>query len=166
MNKKPLILILACLLWFSNAMFPNNLTITSAPTLINPSPVDKHVFINFSLSWENSWRNNTNYDAIWIFVKYKANNGIWEHAYLDINASEYIVMDENGTGAQFEPGVNNISGQNRGVGVFLYRNANGQGDINWQNILLKWNYGENGVNNHDSVTVQVFVPNVMVLPVT
>lgn len=164
MNKNNLIIVLFFLIWLPKAIFSNNLTITSPPALTNPSPVDKHVFINFSLSWENSWRNSTNYDAVWVFVKYRTNNGPWEQAYLDTDASDYIVMDENGTGAQFEPGVNNISGQNRAVGVYLFRSSNGQGDINWQNILLKWNYGENGVNNHDSVTVQVFAIEMVKVP--
>ncbi len=147
-----------------NFCYSNNVKITSIPTLINPSPVEKHVYIDFNLSWENSWRNSSNYDAVWLFAKYKKNNGAWQQAYLDVNNSNYSILNENGTVSQFEVGINNISGNNRGIGVYAYRAANGTGNINWENVRLKWNYGENGVSNNDSVVVQVFAIEMVYVP--
>lgn len=136
----------------------------SAPALINPSPVYKTVYIDFNMSWDNSWRSSTNYDAVWLFAKYKKNNGVWEHAYLDTDENNYSVTNENGTASQFEVGINNISGTNRGIGVYAFRGGNGTGNINWENIQLKWNYGENGVNNTDSVVVQIFAIEMVYVP--
>jgi len=142
----------------------SGVTISTQPVLINADPVTKTAHIDFNMSWQNSWRNSTNYDAIWLFVKYKTNNGLWQHAYLDINAASHIVMNENGVGAQFEMGINSISGTDRGIGVFVKRVSNGSGSIDWENVQLKWNYGENGVNNHDSVTVKVFAIEMVYVP--
>ena len=161
LKKITLLVILSLLL---NICFSNNVRITSAPVLVNPSPVNKQVYIDFNLSWDNSWRNSTNYDAVWLFVKYKKNNGAWQHAYLDVDESNYSVINENGTISQFEVGINNISGTNRGMGVYAFRAANGNGNINWENVRLKWNYGENGVSNHDSVIVQVFAIEMVYVP--
>ena len=162
MFKKILLQIL--LVFLFNLCFSNNVKITSAPALVNPSPVNKDVYVDFNLSWDNSWRNNTNYDAVWLFVKFKKNNGAWEHAYMDVDQNNYSVVNENGTSSQFEVGINNISGNNRGIGVFVYRAVNGTGNINWENVRLKWNYGENGVNNQDSVIVQVFAIEMVYVP--
>jgi hypothetical protein len=42
--------------------------------------------VKFDLSWENSWRLNSapgNWDAVWLFVKYRKNGGAWQHASLE-----------------------------------------------------------------------------------
>ncbi len=161
MTKK---IIFILTLFLTKLVIANDVKINSVPTLIDADPVMKHVYIDFDLSWNNSWRNSTNYDAVWIFVKYKKNNGPWEHAYLDTDNSNYIIMNENGTGSDFEVGINNIAGNDRGIGVFVYRAANGTGNIDWENVHLKWNYGENNVNNEDSITIQVYVIEMVHVP--
>src|SRR5205085_10002292 len=57
--------------------------------------------VQFDLSWENSWRTTAapgNYDAAWVFVKYKDDNGIWRHLKLNgshNNPSGYTIEDTN-----------------------------------------------------------------------
>ena len=39
--------------------------------------------VEFDLSWENSWRISVgpaNWDAAWVFVKYRINGDLWQHA--------------------------------------------------------------------------------------
>ena len=37
--------------------------------------------VQFDISWSNAWRNTTNHDAVWVFVKYRASaTGTWTHA--------------------------------------------------------------------------------------
>jgi len=160
--KNKLILIL--IIFLAKINFANDVKFNSVPSLFGADPILKYVYIDFDLSWDNSWRNSTNYDAVWVFVKYRRNNGPWEHAYLDTNDGNYIVMNENGTAAEFDVGINNISGNNRGIGVFISRSMNGTGSIDWENVRLKWNYGENGVSNQDSITIQVFAIEMVYVP--
>src|SRR5579862_2919767 len=36
---------------------------------------------SFNLTQDNSWRNGTNYDAVWVFMKYSTDGGAtWRHA--------------------------------------------------------------------------------------
>lgn len=161
---KRLMLVVFGLFILSLNLFANNVSITSAPVLVDPSPTNKHIFIEFGVSWDNSWRNSTNHDAVWLFVKYRNNGGPWEHAYLGTAASDYSVGNNNGTPPAFEPGIENIGGNNRGIGVFAYRNTSGTGNVNWQNVRLKWEYGANGVDNYAQVQVQVFAIEMAYVP--
>lgn len=49
--------------------------------------------IGVSISWENSWRLDTspaNHDAVWIFVKYRLGNGVWQHMDLSSNDQAHV----------------------------------------------------------------------------
>lgn len=88
--------------------------------------------VKFDISWENSWRTSTfesNYDAAWIFVKYRVTPGvIWDHATISTTGN---VAPTGGT----------VHVPSDGVGAFLYRNTNGMGNVNYTNVELRWNYG-------------------------
>ncbi|MBL0155157.1 MAG: hypothetical protein IPP93_17430 [Chitinophagaceae bacterium] len=47
------------------------------------------VQLQFDLSWENSWRSSINYDAAWVFFKFKDLDGTWRHLNLT-NANNAI----------------------------------------------------------------------------
>ena len=64
---------------FCLPMFANNITISNQ-TLTNGSAADGYGFVTFDLSWENSWRLSSgvsNWDAAWVFVKYRVGAGEW-----------------------------------------------------------------------------------------
>ena len=42
------------------------------------------------------------------------------------------------------------------LGVFIFKDVNGTGSNNFQDVCLRWNYGINGVNDNDLVDVKVF----------
>ncbi len=48
---------------------------------VSPSSADT-LILSFPLKWENSWRDGFNWDAAWIFFKYKVANGDWNHVNL------------------------------------------------------------------------------------
>lgn len=51
----------------------NNISITN-PKLTNQNTTDNYTFVQFDISWDNSWRTAAapfNWDAAWVFVKYK-----------------------------------------------------------------------------------------------
>ncbi len=67
--------------------------------------------ISISFSWSNAWNiTNGSHDAVWVFVKAKSSNGIWEHLQLSNNSSDHtsnsplaIVAAADGKGAFVRP---------------------------------------------------------------
>lgn len=114
---------------------------------------NSHTFVNFDLNWKNSWRNTTNWDAAWLFVKYKVGNGNWLHATLSSVAGEHTI-----------PSGSAISPSSDGKGVFIYRSSNGTGDNAFNGISLRWNYPTDGVANDAQLTVKVFAIEMVYIP--
>lgn len=56
----------------------NNIQVTNASLTGNNGTF---AFIQFDLSWENSWRGGglSNWDAAWVFVKYRDVSNVWHH---------------------------------------------------------------------------------------
>jgi formylglycine-generating enzyme required for sulfatase activity len=129
----------------SSLIFSNNLLIENI-TLTNQT-AGSHTFVKFDISWDNSWRGGTdngdNWDAAWVFVKYSVSGGEWQHATL------------NSTGHTTPSGAA-IDVPGDGKGVFIYRDANGTGSNNWDNLELQWNYFADGVADDANVSVKVF----------
>jgi hypothetical protein len=61
-------------------------------TTTGNNAVNKTIQVQFDISWDNSWRDAINYDAAWIFMKFKDANGLWQH--LQLNQTGFV----NGTG--------------------------------------------------------------------
>jgi hypothetical protein len=43
------------------------------------------VDVRFDITWKDSWRVNdgpANWDAVWVFIKFRRNSGAWQHASL------------------------------------------------------------------------------------
>jgi hypothetical protein len=117
--------------------------------------------VKFDLSWENSWRLNSgpsNWDAVWVFVKYRKNGGEWQHARLENSGHVVPAGMTVSTGlanTSFGAGGFNIY-LNPGVGVFLYRSNEGTGNVSLSNVRLNWNWAANGVVQGDVTDVRVF----------
>lgn len=131
----------------------NNIELSNV-SLTGQNTANAYTLVQFDLSWENSWRISVgpaNWDAAWVFVKYRVNGDLWRHATLDL------------TGATAPAGVaiDVVSDQ---TGAFIHRSADGSGDVNWQNLQLRWNYGANGVDDNDLVDIQVFAIEMVYVP--
>ena len=100
-----------------------------------------YAWVTFDISWDNSWRDNENWDAAWIFVKfYDVKNCRWRHAWLDkSNAVHSITGTPNATLKVAESNISAVLGD-RAVGCFVYRTNEGTGTNNWT-VTLKWIYG-------------------------
>jgi hypothetical protein len=64
---------------FCLPLFANNITISN-PSLTTGNGNEGYSFVTFDLSWENSWRLSSgasNWDAAWVFVKYRVGSGEW-----------------------------------------------------------------------------------------
>lgn len=133
-------------------LWGNNLQVENV-TLTGQDAAQNFTLVSFDLSWENSWRVSigpSNWDAAWIFVKFRKNNGPWEHASLNYNSG--VAANDGHTEV---PG-SRIQVTSDGVGAFIHRDTDGTGHIDWEKLQLRWNYGNDGVNDNEIVEVQVF----------
>ena len=121
------------------------------------------VKIQFNLSWDNSWRDITNYDAVWIFIKYSADSGsTWHHATLKTSGTNSAGFVR-GTGTAID-----IVVPNDRVGCFIQRSGNGTGTVSTDGIRLVWDYAANGLSDADarktSTRVKVFAIEMVYIP--
>ncbi|MBK6347560.1 MAG: hypothetical protein IPF68_16835 [Bacteroidales bacterium] len=131
----------------------NNISVTNV-SLTGQNVADNYTFVRFDISWENSWRTGsapTNWDAAWIFVKYRVASGNWSHATL--RAADHLA-----------PEGSTISAPEDNSGVFLYRSADGSGTFSKTGVKLRWDYGIDGVVNTDIVDVKVFATEMVYVP--
>ena len=90
------VLLLICISLTNN--YANNILINNV-SLTGQNLENGFALLEFDVSWDNSWRlesGPSNYDAAWVFVKYRESGGNWQHAsinYVDGNMSfEDILM--------------------------------------------------------------------------
>lgn len=132
-----------------------------------------YTFVKFDISWKNSWKASwietavtpnitvTNWDAAWIFVKYRFQGGDWQHASLSITNNEHTAP----AGSIINAGVStNSGGTNFGTGVYLYRAAEGNGPWTNSGVKLRWNYGQDGVLSTARVDVSVHAIEMVYVP--
>ena len=118
-------------------------------TLTGQDIPGQFTYVQFDISWDYSWRDAINWDAVWVFVKYRVDGGAWEHATLSATGTDHSVTTDNGVVAA-------IDGVTDGTGVFMYRNVGGDGSIDWDGVKLKWEYGTDGVADDALVEGKVF----------
>jgi formylglycine-generating enzyme required for sulfatase activity len=124
----------------------------------------EYSYVTFDLSWSFSWRAKwtesaktsatgkdmevENWDAAWVFVKFlpekesdeaKERNH-WLHATLDKDPASHMMP----TGATNSVKLSDDG--TRGMGVFIHRDAVGNGRNDWKGIKLRWNHGANKVD--------------------
>ena len=167
-----IIAFLTCLFGLANNVNVRSLTVDGAPyqnpRLTNQNTGTHITNVRCDITWENSWRTGSapnNWDAVWVFVKYKlstdASGAAWKHATLSTTPSNYSVSgvdgNNNGVAPTFAPASD-------GKGLFIYRAGNGTGNIDWRGLLLQWNYGTDGVADNASVKFQVFAIEMVWIP--
>jgi len=149
MKALPIICIAIFLL--ASPLMANNVQVNNA-TLTGQVPASNYTMVQFDLSWENSWKDNINWDAAWVFVKYKASyDTTWKHATL--NSSGHTI-----------PNSYTGTTPSDGKGIFIYRSVNGNGNVNLTGTQIRWNYGVDGVNDGDLVQVKVFAVEMVYIP--
>ncbi len=105
-------------------------------------------FLNFTISWDNSWRvssNPRNYDAVWIFVKRRDCAGIrWQHADL---------ADEDTAHTAGSPLFADAYTDKKGI--MIYRSVDGTGNISSVNIQLKLDAPPSGTYQYKVVGIEM-----------
>ena len=148
-------LIMAAPAWANNVQV-ENVDLTGQDT------TDDYIDIQFDISWDNSWKLASvvpyNWDAAWVFAKWKVQNGgTWSHCTLSTTDGHHTAVAGSVIDASF-------SKDNNGTGVFIYRSSEGTGSNDWDGVKLRWNYGTDGMADNDFVDVRVFAIEMVYVP--
>lgn len=146
MSKKLLaVLVLAGMI--GPLCFANNLDVTN----VTVRPINhQSTGIEFDLSWDNSWRDACNHDAVWLFAKYTTDGGTnWRHVTLKgdgVNPSGFLT----GTNAGLE-----IAVPSDRKGAFVRRVGEGRGNLGTKGIRLVWDLDADGITSGTRARVSV-----------
>ena len=147
MKHTLLALLLTCCAW---ALHANGIAVTNV-ALGDQDLASQTATISFDLSWDNSWRVNEgplNYDAAWVFGKYRIGTGPWQHLTVDR-------INRNATGS---------IARVRETGIIISRQTSGTGDLDLTGIQFDWAYGADGVGDDDVVEVKLFAVEMVYVP--
>ncbi len=132
----------------------NNLQITNVTV---SGRDDTTAFVQFDISWENSWRYASGgdplyfHDAAWVFFKVLPDGRTdWEHVTLEgtgTNPPAYNV----GSGTPIDLVVTADR-----VGMFVRRSGDSAGTTAVQNVKAVWNLASNSLDKTDKVKLQAF----------
>ena len=108
---------------------------------------------SFDITWDNSWRiegGANNWDAAWIFVKYRTDGGNWQHLTLK--------------GVERAPSGCRIDLTSDTRGAFVYRDAPGFGTTTFHDIVLIWDDAADNVAKGAVVTLRVLAVEMVYVP--
>ncbi|MDR0983037.1 MAG: SUMF1/EgtB/PvdO family nonheme iron enzyme [Culturomica sp.] len=146
------------LLFCNLSVFGNNVRFNDKPSV---SISGDTVIITFSLSWDHSWRDNFNWDAVWVFGKWsKGVTDSWHH--LKLSPTGHIMPPD------FTYDVGKIDANNAG-GIFIMRAKDSHGNVNNKTVTIKTlrsnvgNITEQDINQNDvfislSAVEMVYIP--------
>jgi formylglycine-generating enzyme required for sulfatase activity len=136
----------------NNKVFANGLVISNT-SLTGQNTSAQTWQVRFNVTWNNSWRDNINWDAVWIFCKYRVGTNAWGHATLSPTGFQV----GNGTPV----GVQVACDQK---GAFISRRDLGNGTVNTTQLELRWNYGADGVANTDVPDLNIYGMEMVYIP--
>ncbi len=148
------------------AAYGNNIRVGDNIQLLEHSVEGGHMLVSFDIQWENSWRlasGPSNWDAAWVFIKYRESEGEWQHAWIHDaghTAPAGSVVD---VGLLYPEQAYHET-DNPGMGVFIYRDAEGGGDFELEDVRVRWNYALNGVADDAILDIRVFAVEMVYIP--
>lgn len=124
-----------CLL--SMVSYSNNVVVQGDIRIDPDSVINNVAIINVKVAWDNSWRDEFNHDAVYLFFKYKIDGSDkeWHHAYIAENPGNRLSNKDN---EKYDFWLSSSSGNvKKNEGVFLYRaeKASGAAEID---VRLMW----------------------------
>ncbi len=140
---------------FTTISMANNIAVANA-SLSGQDVGANTTIVNFDVSWENSWRTNTNennYDGAWIFVKFRKMGTLdWRHC--TINTTGFVAA----TGGTFSVPTD-------GKGAFIYKAAaTGVSNVSYVGNQIIWNYGVDGILDNETVEIRMFALEMVYIP--
>jgi hypothetical protein len=130
-------------------VWANNLSISNV-SLEDRDMAANTAAVEFDLSWDNSWRDSTNYDAVWVFLKVCINScSAYAHGTL-LNSG----INPSGMNAGSNTNLDIVIPTDK-TGAFLQRKTTGSGTMSANNVRLTLDYGTSGAADTDTIKVQV-----------
>jgi formylglycine-generating enzyme required for sulfatase activity len=127
----------------------NNVVVTNVDTKWTADTTK--IAVRFDLSWDNSWRDATNYDACWIFLKYNLQGtNTWKHCTLGGSG-----VNPPGFSAGSDTNLQIVVPSDR-KGAFIQLAATGGGSIVSTNVQFIWEFTTDGVPSDANVKINVF----------
>jgi formylglycine-generating enzyme required for sulfatase activity len=134
----------------------NNVTVANVDL---KSPGGGAVKAEFDLAWENAWRDASNYDACWVFVKYSVDAGVtWSHATMAASGTNPA-----GTSGGTGTGLDIVVPSDK-KGAFIQRAAVGSGAVVNTDVQLVWDFATDGVLPSQSARIKVFAIEMVYVP--
>ena len=123
----------------------NNIRVEGKTRVV--SIVNDTAVIEVTLRWDNSWRDDFNWDAAWVFFKYKKRGleNPWQHAYL--SSSGHVLSTAAGNEGG---GYAYMVGANAGKvnGLYVMRNGISEGNVSVR-LQAKWPLNGTGLTSAD-----------------
>ncbi|HOW43431.1 MAG TPA: SUMF1/EgtB/PvdO family nonheme iron enzyme [Candidatus Omnitrophota bacterium] len=142
---KKLVLLVAAMLLVPMLAFASHLKIDNG--MVSEINTDrKAAKVQFNLSWDNSWKNETNCDGVWVFAKFLAPDRTWKHVSLT-SASGKAFNGVDAAPALFSPGDNPDLGlwiPAEKTGAFIFK-TKGSGSVFSRNAVLVWDFARDGL---------------------
>ena len=162
--------VLLYLFLFSRPAIANNVVLAEVE-LVDRDTSAKTVGIEFDLSWENGWKDSVNHDAVWVFAKYCTSNcstnGVWSHATLKTSGVNPNGFSRGTKKSGAFSSLDLIVPPDK-VGAFIQPASPGSGAVDFLNIKLLWDYGQDGVSDSDAggynMRVRVFAIEMVYVP--
>lgn len=116
--------------------------------------------VSFDVGWDESWRGpdrpswveaSDNWDAVWVFVKFRIDGGAWRHATL-------------ASGGHIVPDGAALSAPTDAMGGFVHRSSSGYGTFTANGVGLAWDCLADGVPAGASAEVQPFAIEMVYVP--
>ncbi|MDE5611064.1 MAG: SUMF1/EgtB/PvdO family nonheme iron enzyme [Odoribacter sp.] len=158
--KGGIIILLSVL--FSLSLRANNVRLVKEASISATGIVDNVALINMDIAWDNSWRDDFNWDAVYVFLKYKKKTETsWKHVFLMDGGHK--------TGADYEYQMaKSETTVNKCMGIFIQRSGKGSGNSK-VSLQLRWLITTNGLTvvdfMNDNVEYQASCLEMVYVPV-
>lgn len=145
MNRQPLwkgrVFLSMALVLLPWVAFANNIAVSGVQFTGMDSTVGT-VKVQFTVSWENSWRDAANHDAAWVFGKYTSDGGYtWSHLTLKGSGTNPTGFSTGASGTLIQILVPSDT-----RGAIVQRAATGTGTLSTASVQFLWNYTANGLS--------------------
>lgn len=176
----PKYIVFLLLLGFFSISRANNIQISSV-SVMGRDTVKGTAFVQFTLSWDHSWKDrlHRNWDAAWVFVKaYNPHERVWRHVSLTTPVGSPVQKAGNNCymalphsigkanapmWSEFATSITDF-GTTFNSGVFIYRKNVGNGSNLIEDIQLQFNYRDYNFTEEDQIQVAVFAIEMVYVP--
>jgi hypothetical protein len=132
---------------------PINYLLVQNVTTTGINSTNQTAQIQFDLNWGYSWKDSINWDAAWVFMKYKTATGEWKPCKIKTTGFDH------GQGT-----LNNIQVSSDQMGAFVSMSQYGNAHVDIQGMQLQWDYSAQGLSNPGAVEVKVFAVEMVYIP--